>query len=498
MSTVIFLSNQDVKAVTGSADGRQVTVQKVYRAAAPEGSIVNGQVIDEEAFAAFLKEFWQAGHLPKKDVTLVLGSAQAITRVLTVPKMNHKKLLEYLPREFASAEQKKDAVCGYVVLQQEGAMVRLIASAVERGFLEPHIRRFKELGVRLTSVTTSMEADLLAIRSLSCIQGKTCVVQLLDGVRLVNLLYVDGVYYQTSTGRVFGEHGTPAFGVECARSISSLQQFMKAQQVEQAVTHVYLGGAFDGEDLDICRESIQQMDADLEVEALAAEQGGAVGFPAAAGGCGFARFVTPVGGLLVAPGRNNLRYQYTRDPAVLKRRREVAKYLAPTVVTAAVLGVMAIGMGAVWFRQTDRVNRQLDYLGNQKVIGEAAEYDRLTGEIAALDTRIGVVERTLQNLGTYPVYTSQVKEAVRECAEGVADADVAEFELVTGTVTVEAASGNAEGAHRFVERLEKRTDLFEDLYYDGFQYDEKDGLWRTTVRCYLAGPQEAAGTEVTS
>ena len=80
------------------------------------------------------------------------------------------------------------------------------------------------------------------------------------------------------------------------------------------------------------------------------------------------------------------------------------------------------------------VNRQFDYLDNQMVIERAAEYDRLVGENAMLDSRIGVITKTVENLNSYPVYTSQVKQAILECAAGGASADVTDVDLATRCV----------------------------------------------------------------
>ena len=126
---------------------------------------------------------------------------------------------------------------------------------------------------------------------------------------------------------------------------------------------------------------------------------------------------------------------------------------------------------------------------SQMVIERAAEYDRLVGENAMLDSRIGVITKTVENLNSYPVYTSQVKKAILECAAGVASADVTDVDLATGTVSISASSGNAEGAHQFVDRLEARTDLFQAVFYDGFQFDEKSGLWKASVKGYLTPPE---------
>lgn len=488
MSTVIYLSNRDVKAVVGTGKNGRMTVTRACRAQAPDGSIINGQVINEEAFDSFLSEFWEENELPRKDVVLVLGSSQAVNRVLQVPKMSHRKLMDHLPREFATAEERKDPAFGYVVLGQEGSMVNLAATMIDRSYLEPHLQRFKNMGIKLNSVVSLAVAEIMSVDCLSYIKGKTCIIQGLDGMSLTNILYVNGAYFQYNSSRIFGERGTPAFGIECARSISNMQQFLKTQQVDEVMTHVYLGGEFQDEDVEICRESIQQMDDSLDVEKLYEEQDGAVRFQAD-GHVWFENFIMMMGGLLAPRGKSNLFYQYSQDRETVRRHRELLRYVIPVALAAFLLGGIGVAQAALWFARTEVVNRQFDYLDNQLVIERAAEYDRLVGENAMLDSRIGVITKTVENLNSYPVYTSQVKQAILECAAGVASADVTDVDLATGTVSISASSGNAEGAHQFVDRLEARTDLFQAVFYDGFQFDEKSGLWKASVKGYLTPPE---------
>lgn len=493
MSIVIYLSNQDVKAVVGTEKGGQATATRICRARAPEGSIINGLVTNEEAFTEFLQEFWESSQLPKKGVTLVLGSAQVVTRLIEVPKMSHKKMMEYLPREFASVERSREPVYSYLILSRAGAMCKVLATMVDRSFLEPHVQRFAELGIGLDGIVMATMAEIQAFNQLSYVRDKTCMIQMLDGMSLLNILYVKGEYYQFSRSRVFGERGSVTFGVECARAISNQQQFLKSQQVEEEITHIYLGGEFEDGDFEVCRDSIAQMDADLEVEKIYEEPGSILRLMAEPD-CGrFENFVTMIGGLLIPKGRSNLLFQYNQNPEREKQRRDMILHLAPTVAALLVLGIVAAAQGFLWFSRAGEINEQLDYMGNPEVIMRVAEYDGLVAEQDILGTRLGIIQNTRENLDSYPLYTTHVKEAVQSCAAGFASVDIASYEAVTGTVSLEASSGDAERIHQFVDRLENRTDIFAGIYYDGFSYDERSNVWKASVACYLAAPVQEDG-----
>lgn len=488
MSTVIYLSNQDVRVVVGKGKGSQASVSRVCRAQAPEGSIINGLVTNDEVFDAFFREFWRDNQLPGKGVTLVLGSAQAVTRLFHVPKMSHKKMMEYLPREFAEVERTKDPVYSYALMSKKGTMCHVLATMIDRSFLEPHMERFQAMGIRLESIVMATMAEILALNHLSYLSDKTCVIQTLDGMSLLNVLYVNGEYYQFSRSRVFGERGTMAFGVECARTISNQQQFLKTQQIEDVITHIYLGGEFEEDDVEVCKDSIFQMDGSLEVETIHEEADGRIRFQPEQDWGGFEHFATATGGLLVSRDQSNLLYQYRRNPERMKRRRELIRLLAPLAAVSFLLGAVAAAQAFIWFSRVDTVNEQYQYLENPAVISMVAEYDQLAAENEMLDTRIGIIRKTQENMDTYPVYATYVKDAIQGCAAGVAAADITSFDASQGRVSVEASAGDADLIHQFVERLEARTDLFGSVFYDGFNFDERSGSWKSSVVCYLAMP----------
>lgn len=473
--------------------GKQIEVSRICRAQAPEGSLINGQVTDEVAFNDFLMDFWDQNKLPTKDVTLVLGSAQSVTRLIEVPQMPYKKMMEYLPREFADVERTKERVYGYVELSQEGKMRKVLATMVDRDFLESHVQRTKTLGFRLKAIVMATVSEIQTLNRMDYLKERTAIIQMLDGMSVLNILYVNGHYYQFSRNRIFGERGTPGFGVECARTISNQQQFLKTQQSEENVTHIYMGGEFEKEDFEVCRDSILQMDQELEVEEVYHDKASLIHFPEESAAGAFGKFVTVIGGLLPVKDHSNLLYQYRHSPEQQAKRKALFRYLAPVAVVVMLLSLFSVYQAYTWFARVAVVNEQLDYMGNQEVISRVAEYDSLLADNEMLSRRLGVITKTQENLNSYPQYTSQVKQSIRECANGLAEVTIKGFEEELGTVEIEASAQDAERIHQFVYLLEERQDIFNEIFYDGFQFDDRSGTWKTSINCYLT----AADGEVT-
>lgn len=513
MSTVIYLSNLEVLAVVGTSGHKCVTVRRVCRGRAPEGSIINGIVADEEVFDRFLREFWMENQLPKRGVTLVLGSARAVAKLIQVPGMPHRKLMEYIPRELAGVERTKNPVFTYTKVGKAGNMDRILACMVDRSFLEPHIKRFRFAGIRLHSIILGSTADIMALNHLSYLEHRTFVAQILDGTSVQNILYVDGQYFQMSRSRVLAGRGTAGFGAECARTIGNQQHFLKVQQVDKKITHVYLMGEFDERDFEICRESILQMDGDLQVEYLHDENDlclekslyagkhldqkakGQIRYRAGEESDLFARASAPIGGLFRNRKQNDFLHQYVRGTEGWKRRKALEKLLLPTLAAAIVFSVVTTGQAMQWFYYASEVEKQLSYMSSPSLNHDVAEYDRLDRTVREIKIRQNAIRKTREYLASYPVCSSRINQAVLESAAGLVTAELSEYDGITGTAVIVVSAEQAENIHRFAARLEERKELFRDVSYEGFAWNERSGRWETVVNVHLVSSRDRGKEE---
>ena len=94
----VYLSNKYIRIVTGESSSGKVNIRGMYYTIDTTGCLVNGSIVDEEALLDILKEQWEMQNLPKKDVYLVLDSSQFNSKVVQVPVMNEKKMMEYLTK----------------------------------------------------------------------------------------------------------------------------------------------------------------------------------------------------------------------------------------------------------------------------------------------------------------------------------------------------------------------------------------------------------------
>ena len=111
MSVTVFLSNTNIQIVVGSgANGGAVKVKKLVSVGVPNGAVLNGVVMDENALVAAIQECWKINKLPKSEVTLILNSPQLRASIVDMPIMPDKKTTEYVQRETKDSRLQKPVI----------------------------------------------------------------------------------------------------------------------------------------------------------------------------------------------------------------------------------------------------------------------------------------------------------------------------------------------------------------------------------------------------
>ena len=455
-------------------------------------SIVNGQVTDDQAFTTFLKEFWENHKLPKKDVYLIVNSTQTVIRFFELPGMSHKKMMEYLPREFSDVDRMRDPVYGYGILGKGKSvpMMRMFGVMMERVFLKEHINRFQALGIRIASVETELTAKLHLLERLEHIQGKVCGVLLLDGVTLLSILWVNHSFLHFNRTRMAGGSKKEPVGEFCARGISSLVQFARAQRIADELQEIYAGGMKE-EEFSCCESALSHMEQGLRLRCLEEGVGSRIRLPKEP--CELGTFGAAIGGLCVRRGKENLLHQYRMDPKFLAQRRELLRLAAPAMCFLIMLLPALLFQAGNWFHIAGQINRCLDELSDPQVLAGAARYDQLKSENIALRHQIEEAIRAESIISSYPVMDGEIDDAVERCASGLVTAEVTGFQASQGLVQVSGLAEDERAVHSFIERLVEERQIFSDIHYTGFEYVENDKAWRLWADCYLT-PMEGEET----
>ncbi len=465
MKTVIFLSNHEVAAVQGICRGGKIVVHQVCRARAPENSIINGVVTDPKRFVQFLEEFWNENHLSRKNVILITGNAKTVSKHLRLPVMSDVRKRNYLMREFSGVRRMEKPVFSCFNIGKHGKMEELFVNLADRDFLEDHIRRFQNRKIHLESIVTVDMALVAALERSECIRKKTCIVQMLDGMYVQNILYVGGHYFHGNHLRLLNEPGTPEAAAECAGCIDRMQQFLAAQVPEPYASHVYLTGEFSEDD----RNAIQMHlkgHSSLKIHRLQP-------------------FLLLAGGFFLSEKSNNLLYQYRlavdRETGIRKRKCGLTAGVALIISLCLAAGILEGDR----YRIMKQIEVQQKLLCDEIKCKDEQEYDRLFAGIDEMQKQAAAIEKAGGYLSRYPVYDANVRRVIQDCSHDLVTLDIHSYDGKSGVLEVEILSDSPEQIHLFVDLLEHRNTIFESVKYEGFSHDEKRGGWRSRIQLTL-------------
>ena len=232
MSTVIYLSNQQIHIVEGKR-GKSATVNRFISYPAPQGTIINGIIMDTEAFGTFLKEIWTENKLPVKDVNLVVNSTKFVGQNMEIPKMQDEKTLDHIKRGFSNIDRSEEKVYGFIRLESSHKkMQRLYAESVSPDFISDYIKFFDGIGIKLKGIYSGEGSMISLVNATAAKNYGTFILMIADSMTLTTVLYVNKVFTYYNSVRCFHEPGTEEYAQDLTRSVSQIRQFMQANQLE--------------------------------------------------------------------------------------------------------------------------------------------------------------------------------------------------------------------------------------------------------------------------
>lgn len=475
----VYLTNTELLAVSGSAIGKKYRMNQIWRQELPQDAIQNGDIADAALLKETISAFWKEQKLPKT-ANLVINGSRFVLKTIEAPQISGRKLRAFIAREYSDLDRSTQPVftCFPLAEDMKKRQMQLLAAVGERPYLKKAIGVFESAGVRIGAADSSLGCSIRALRSLSSMKNRTGIVQLLESGSLTSILFVEGEYAYSTTNRVTAAPDTFEFGISVARIVSSILQFSKAQYADDTVTDVLLGG-FSPESMEVCVESIAQMDSTLEVSALSGA--GAVSGKAADS---FHAMVPVVGGLSM-PQRIELLKELRNGAEKNKNRWENIKMVLPAAVALVVLGGVSGVLLTRHARLKARLNDVQSFLLNPQYVAAGEEYEEKKKGVEELEKLMESADTTIQRIESYPLPTSEVAGVIYRCAEGLAGVTITGYDSKTGILSVSTSSEDVAVVNQYIELLRQEA-VFSDVDYTGYNYNENTGRWVVKVVCTLA------------
>lgn len=470
MAAILYLSNKLVQMVEAKGKGRTVEIQNVWQDEAPEGSIINGIITDEEVFLSWIKEFFAKNKLPRKEIALVVNSSQFTHRVLEFPKVKDAEIKKMIPREFAE-QRTENTLFTYYMLEGEASSKKqkMLATAVEREFLMSYISFFKQAGIEICSIDSGISTFVRLFMNSPEITNKTCIVQILDGQEVISMLFVKGIYYYSQKNRIF----TDDIAGELDSITGKLLQFATSQQIKEPIDAMYLCGKgqnklksdmidsqlFTGNKIIFIDRRVKQKKVEFFYSA----------------GCFLGK----------KPGMSF--YRQLRQEK--KKQKEFLSLMLPSGAVILVGLLVTVIMGNTYYSGTQELKKLQNTMYEKETAGNNASYELALASIDAMKNKMEVVEGIWLHLMSYPTINSSVEQVLTECAQGGVSVEIRSFQRDSGVLTLEASAADIRSINGFIAALQEK-EMFEAVDYSGYTYVSGPDNYNIHVVCCMA---EGAG-----
>lgn len=481
MSTILYLSNQLVQAV--EMKGKNSLA--VYQEKAPEGSIINGIITDEEVFLDWIRKFFVKNKLSKKECALVVNSTQLGSRVLELPKAGNGEIMKMIAREFADI-RTDDTVFTYHVLEgdSKSKMIRVLAVAAEKAFLKAYLHLFIQAGIEVVSIEPAITGFVRRFMASPDIQKRNCIVQILDGQEMLSMLFVKGVYTYSQRNRLFSEE-EKAWSGESAAVVGRLTQFATSQQVEDPIDTLFVCGERQGA-LKSALESSEELSPQIALRIYPEDK---LKVKEKAAGSEAVEFVYPTGYGVSEEKRLNFVRQLRLGSKAMEKRHERAMLAAPALIVLVICLVITFFMGNTYLKKSKELHKLQETMQDSELLSSHTTYELASANVSNMEQKMGDAEILWNHLMSYPTINTGVRDVLETCAGEEVELAIKNFNRDTGVLSLEASAKNVRDINGFIAKLQEQ-EIFETIEYSGYTLVKGQDYYNIHVVCAMA---EGAG-----
>ena len=484
MSVTVFLSNTNIQIVVGAGSSKGTKVKRLVSVGVPNGAVLNGVVMDENALVAAIKECWKINKLPKGEVTLILNSPQLRASIIEMPVMPDKKTTEYVQRETKDSRLDKPVSAWYTIDKNPKAKTqKVIAETADAKFIDTYVNIFARAGIKLMDIHDGVTLAIGLLRGST--RNKTIVYMILDGTSLVTIFFAKGEYYYHSTKRVFNQAGSVEFARELFAAISEIRQFASAQKIEDPIEEIQFAGLGE-QQVSRLSDDMSDFDSNIKLSAVTCPSYVKVKENAKQ----FPYFVYPIAGLsrLGVP-RLDIMTANKKSADKFIRKQNILKVALPAGGFLLLLVMIYAALSVIAFLQKKQLTELNKENSNPTILENVARYEDISDVITGVGGRQGGLNILHKYLDSYPIPDSEVNKIISNAAaKHSVDVIVNSYDASSGIFSITAQSAEVEQINQFIADLMK-MDTFEKVDYTGYNAIVlKDGTngWQINVVCSLA------------
>lgn len=491
MRLSVYLGEDEIRTALGRA-GKKIEIHDCCRIRLEEGTLINDVVTEEEAVKAVLADIRERYGKYRRSVYLTMGGNQIITKVMQVPRLARRHMLELVKQELSDLilpSEENSYVYDYSVIRRKNRDNKgrtILCVAMKRKVVAEYENLFSECGLKLKAIDVAVGGVNRLVDFLPVFHEKTFILAVADGRNLMTSIYIDGVYTYTNRMRLVEERGRKGCTEEMEKVIRSVIHFCRVQKEEFELDFVCICGISEKE-----REFlIPGITRSEDIAVFVPEPGDLV---EAKAGVSYSvdNYMYVTGNLINGRGSLDLIAAAKRRESGRKNGSLVgaAAWLLPAAIAASFF--LTASGNALAVREMKR-----EILNLEEKLGEPEEAEKLSrGE--SLEVKLNALKdwrRGQEALKKEAVRLPQMNSAIRSriFEETVAGMEVSEPEYADGSVMFHGKASGYSEISGYVQGLEE-SGMFAAVEYGGFTdvnpaTGKKDGWYYFQLTCRLKVP----------
>jgi Tfp pilus assembly PilM family ATPase len=486
MGSSIYISSEQIEAIGYTKTGRNITVNEYETCYLPEGTMINGRILDSVSLTEALSSMYAKNPLLFKEASLIIDGSSVSTKKVVVPKMKKWQYYQLINDDFAdSADNFKELLCDYQMLRTKDGTTAILSCASDKTQIESYIAAFKDAGIILKSIHIGVQALMNYVDSAPELQKGTIVINVIDGVTMLSVIFENGINVFMSRIRLYSDD-KQQFASDIHNHLSGLIQFVKSEKLNDITRSYYLG--LDRQDINLLQVISQHPTIEflgLEIYGRSAQEKGL----APSAHFAYLNISLPADSIdLMRSLRTLEKFKKLSKP----KRPEIIIFAAIVLLLGAAVGFLFMQTRSVQ-REIDGVNRELEAMAEK-----ADELDRISDDTAFYLGLERQHELKTQIENSIAPISNEIIDVIFNTHSNRIAVSRIEFNEAGRTIRVAARSRHELGSVEYVEEL-TRSDLIETVLYTGYSYaSDPEGLsYNFNIEIRLAAPEiiEAAGEE---
>jgi len=461
MKSSIYISAEQIQVIGYNGN----SAKRFAAYPIPEGTVYNGTITDSafltECLASMKKDhpdFFKSG------ASLIVDGSTILSRRLTTPKLGNKQYLQLVRDDFAdSVENTDDLVCGYRKLPS--AENAILACAVNKSQVDSYVSTFMRAGIKLDAIHVGVGAILSFVKSKPDLQKSVIVINIIDGVTMLSMLFVEGSNVFMTRSRLYGEEKEQVFQ-NVLENLNGLIQFARSQSLGEITKSYYLGA--NESDIRLLEAFNPYTDIQLDTITIYESFGE---IPPTAHFASLNMLYGDDGIDLIAARAELEKYVKAKKPKKL--------WIPLLAAYIVVLAAMAVYL---WW-QNANVDRQIadldSYITSPDIVQKQTEINDLNKEI----TYYGEIARQIDDKtaweNTMPKAASHMMDMIVYLHGVAVTVTSFEFNEATGVVRVSATCADANVSADYVDAL-YRSGVASSIGYQGYGSGQ-DGLFTFSI-----------------